>query len=201
MGYLGQDGTVFMAFFGPILGTVVKNVKGKKVVSGIYHQYLGPSNAFSQNIHINRLNRDTSKNSSIPDEFLQKNSSAPAELPYKTLLSRPIYLIKFCQTMPLAILLSLVFCKIIIPVCLRTSFAILVLVLILFLQHNTSSVLQDNKEVYFVFILHRGYLESIIFCIRIWTGGGIYGKIWPEPEGLPECNPKGSGLILPYIPT
>ena len=38
-------------------------------------------------------------------------------------------------------------------------------------------------------------------CIRIRTRGGMYGKIWPEPEGLPEGNPKGSGLILPYIPT
>ena len=34
------------------------------------------------------------------------------------------------------------------------------------------------------------------YCIRIWTREGIYGKIWPEPEG----NPKGSGQILPYIP-
>ena len=36
-----------------------------------------------------------------------------------------------------------------------------------------------------------------IYCIRIRTRGGIYGKIWPKHEG----NPEGSGLILRYIPT
>ena len=41
----------------------------------------------------------------------------------------------------------------------------------------------------------------VVCCIRIRTRGGIYGKIWPEPEGLPEGNPKGSGLILSYIMT
>ena len=39
--------------------------------------------------------------------------------------------------------------------------------------------------------------HMMLYCIRIRTRGGIYGKIWPEPEGLP----LGSGLILPYIPT
>ena len=34
-------------------------------------------------------------------------------------------------------------------------------------------------------------------CISVRTRGGLYGKLWPEPEG----NPEGSGHILPYILT
>ena len=41
------------------------------------------------------------------------------------------------------------------------------------------------------------HLGEVWYCIRIRTRGGIYGQIWPEPEG----NPSGSGLILQYIPT
>ena len=35
------------------------------------------------------------------------------------------------------------------------------------------------------------------YCIHIRTRGGIYGKIWPEPEGFPE----GSDNISSYTPT
>ena len=35
------------------------------------------------------------------------------------------------------------------------------------------------------------------YCIRIRRKGGIYGKIWPEPEG----NPEGSGNISLFTPT
>ena len=34
------------------------------------------------------------------------------------------------------------------------------------------------------------------YCIRIRTRGGIYGKIWPEPEGLPDNNDLLSFLGL-----
>ena len=34
-----------------------------------------------------------------------------------------------------------------------------------------------------------------VYCICIRTRGGIYGKIWPEPEG----NPEGSDHILSYL--
>ena len=37
-------------------------------------------------------------------------------------------------------------------------------------------------------------------CIRIRTRGGIYGKIWPEPEGLPESAAQGQSQGLrPYF--
>ena len=42
-----------------------------------------------------------------------------------------------------------------------------------------------------------GTHRTLDYCIRIKTTGGIYGKIWPEPEGNSEGNPEGSGLILP----
>ena len=40
--------------------------------------------------------------------------------------------------------------------------------------------------------------------IRIGTRGGIYSKIWPEPEGLPEGLPEGAALgqsqgLRPYF--
>ena len=37
---------------------------------------------------------------------------------------------------------------------------------------------------------------TMSYCIRIRTRGGIYGKIWPEPEG----NPEGSGLFFTIYP-
>ena len=39
-------------------------------------------------------------------------------------------------------------------------------------------------------ILRRKVMKNV-FCIRIRTRVGIYGKVWPEPEG----NPEGSGHI------
>ena len=37
MWYLGRDGTVFLQFyFGPFLGTIVENAKGKKVSPAIF---------------------------------------------------------------------------------------------------------------------------------------------------------------------
>ena len=42
------------------------------------------------------------------------------------------------------------------------------------------------------------YIESV--CIRIRTRGGIYGKIWSEPEGLPEGAARGQSQGLrPYF--
>ena len=37
-------------------------------------------------------------------------------------------------------------------------------------------------------------------CIRIRTQGGIYGKLWPEPEGFPESAARGKSQGLkPYF--
>ena len=37
-------------------------------------------------------------------------------------------------------------------------------------------------------------------CIHIRTRGGIYGKIWPEPKGLPEGAARGQSQGLrPYF--
>ena len=39
-----------------------------------------------------------------------------------------------------------------------------------------------------------------LYCIRIRTRGGIYGKIWPEPEGLPAGTARGQSQGLkPYF--
>ena len=43
-------------------------------------------------------------------------------------------------------------------------------------------------------------IDTEISCIRIRTRGGIYGKIWPEPEGLPEGAAQGQSQGLrPYF--
>ena len=39
-----------------------------------------------------------------------------------------------------------------------------------------------------------------VYCIRIRTRGGIYGKIWLEPEGLPEGSARGQSQgFRPYF--
>ena len=46
--------------------------------------------------------------------------------------------------------------------------------------HITAGITQNTMQVH-----------CIGFCIRIRTRGGIYGKIWPEPEGLPKGAVRG----------
>ena len=42
--------------------------------------------------------------------------------------------------------------------------------------------------------------QMSVYCIRIRTRGGIYGKIWPEPEGLPKGAARGQSQGLrPYF--
>ena len=71
------------------------------------------------------------------------------------------------------------------------------------LSHTTIFILLSQKSLSpnspFVTRPMSG-VAAVAECIRIRTREGIYGKIWPEPEGLPEGNPKNSSLILPYIP-
>ena len=65
-----------------------------------------------------------------------------------------------------------------------------------FLKRSPSFVLADWTEAIDFFSLHLWQIRyTSLYSIR--TRGGINGKIWSEPEG----NPKGSGLILPYILT